>query len=204
MTLDKAVIDLSKSFVEGQGYVALSRVKTLNGLYLKGFNEMALKVHPEVREIDLELRGLSSDLFQKTQKMKVDEFKQNHKDFLERVGAKKFKVVNREGEKLSTYQITKQLVEAKKSLKEIAEERKLKEETIINHLEKLRSEKVITDQDLLYLRPKSSAFRKTMKEIKEASEKIKDKTKLTPIFKELKGKYTFGEIKFAKLFISSK
>jgi ATP-dependent DNA helicase PIF1 len=35
LTFDKAVIDAGKSFVSGQVYVALSRVRTLNGLILK-------------------------------------------------------------------------------------------------------------------------------------------------------------------------
>jgi ATP-dependent DNA helicase PIF1 len=52
MSLDAAVIDLSKAFEYGQGYVALSRVRTLGGLYLHGFNERALEVHPEVLDVD--------------------------------------------------------------------------------------------------------------------------------------------------------
>ncbi len=35
MTLDTAVMDLSDAFVPGQGYVALSRVRSLEGLILK-------------------------------------------------------------------------------------------------------------------------------------------------------------------------
>lgn len=59
MTLDAAEIDLSKSFIEGMGYVALSRVKSLAGLRLLGFNEMALKVNPEISQIDKYLLDLS-------------------------------------------------------------------------------------------------------------------------------------------------
>lgn len=35
MTLDTAVMDLSDAFIRGQGYVALSRVRSLNGLILR-------------------------------------------------------------------------------------------------------------------------------------------------------------------------
>ncbi|MFZ3009557.1 MAG: PIF1 family ATP-dependent DNA helicase [Candidatus Microsaccharimonas sp.] len=56
MTLDAARIDLRKAFVEGMGYVALSRVKNLNNLYLTGLNKMALKVSDDARMIDEFLR----------------------------------------------------------------------------------------------------------------------------------------------------
>ncbi len=59
MTLDAAEIDLSKSFVEGMGYVALSRVKSLKGLRLLGINNMALRVHPEVSAFDEQLHRQS-------------------------------------------------------------------------------------------------------------------------------------------------
>lgn len=59
MSLDAAEIDLSKSFERGMGYVALSRVKTLNGIRLMGINEMALKVNEQIIEKDREFRGLS-------------------------------------------------------------------------------------------------------------------------------------------------
>ncbi|PIW37302.1 MAG: helicase [Candidatus Kerfeldbacteria bacterium CG15_BIG_FIL_POST_REV_8_21_14_020_45_12] len=52
MTLDAAEIDLSKSFAPGMGYVALSRVRSINGLFLTGANQQALLVHPLVREQD--------------------------------------------------------------------------------------------------------------------------------------------------------
>lgn len=59
MTLDAARIDLRKAFVEGMGYVALSRVKNLSNLYLTGINQMALRASEEARQIDasLKLRG---------------------------------------------------------------------------------------------------------------------------------------------------
>lgn len=55
MTLDAARIDLRKAFVEGMGYVALSRVKNLNNLYLSGINRMALAISEDAQHIDEQL-----------------------------------------------------------------------------------------------------------------------------------------------------
>lgn len=61
MTLDAARIDLRKAFVPGMGYVALSRVRNLENLYLHGINQMALKVSEDALLIDEMLRSRSSD-----------------------------------------------------------------------------------------------------------------------------------------------
>jgi ATP-dependent exoDNAse (exonuclease V) alpha subunit len=60
MTLDAARIDLSRAFVEGMGYVALSRVRSLRHLTLDGLNGMALRVSPLAKQIDQELRARSA------------------------------------------------------------------------------------------------------------------------------------------------
>lgn len=59
MSLDSAVIDLSRAFEPGMGYVALSRLRTLNGLRLKGMNNVSLVVDQTVLEFDEVLRRLS-------------------------------------------------------------------------------------------------------------------------------------------------
>jgi ATP-dependent DNA helicase PIF1 len=64
MTLDAARIDLSRAFVEGMGYVALSRVRSLKHLILDGLNGMALKVSPLAKQIDAELRARSDHALQ--------------------------------------------------------------------------------------------------------------------------------------------
>lgn len=49
MSIEKAVVDIGNSiFQYGQTYVALSRVKSLNGLYLTKVNAQKIKAHPEV------------------------------------------------------------------------------------------------------------------------------------------------------------
>lgn len=65
MTLDAARIDLRKAFVEGMGYVALSRVKSLANLYLTGINRMALQVSEEASRLDEVLRERAAEASQK-------------------------------------------------------------------------------------------------------------------------------------------
>lgn len=59
MTLDAARIDLRKAFVEGMGYVALSRLRDLDHLYLYGLNRMALQVSADAVAIDASLHQQS-------------------------------------------------------------------------------------------------------------------------------------------------
>ena len=65
MTLDAAKIDLRKAFVKGMGYVALSRVRDLDNLYLYGINRRALEVSPDALAIDEVLRQASRESAEK-------------------------------------------------------------------------------------------------------------------------------------------
>ncbi|NTW75412.1 MAG: AAA family ATPase [Candidatus Moranbacteria bacterium] len=59
VSLDAAVMDLTRIFEYGQGYVALSRVRTLAGISLTGISERAFMTHPDVRERDILFREAS-------------------------------------------------------------------------------------------------------------------------------------------------
>lgn len=52
LSLDAALIDLSQAFTPGMGYVALSRVRSLEGLYLAGLNEQALIMDQDIAKYD--------------------------------------------------------------------------------------------------------------------------------------------------------
>jgi len=60
MSLDAALIDLSKAFTYGMGYVALSRVRSIDGLFISGINNMALRLHPEIFLFDKRMREASA------------------------------------------------------------------------------------------------------------------------------------------------
>lgn len=57
LSLDSALIDLSQAFTPGMGYVALSRVRSLDGLYLAGLNDQALEIDQDIAKFD---RGIKS------------------------------------------------------------------------------------------------------------------------------------------------
>ena len=59
MSLDAAEIDLSRSFTPGMGYVALSRVRSMDGVFLQGINRMALQLHPLMFAFDQDLHDAS-------------------------------------------------------------------------------------------------------------------------------------------------
>lgn len=83
MSLDLAEIDLSKSFVQGMGYVALSRVRSLNGIRLLGINRMALTVNPEVVKLDKTFRELSILVVDDLDKLGILNKNKKQKRFLE-------------------------------------------------------------------------------------------------------------------------
>lgn len=62
MTLDAAEVDLSKAFVPGMGYTALSRVKSLDTLYIKGLNQRSLMMSKKAHQINDELLKRSREL----------------------------------------------------------------------------------------------------------------------------------------------
>lgn len=164
MSLDAVEVDLSKSFEPGMGYVALSRVRTLEGLTILGMNEMALAVHNEVLEFDAELQTNSEEAESDLIEMKPAQLKKSQEHFLSLI-----KPTPKE-RKTSTFEQTLELIEEKKSIKEMADERAVTAETIVAHIEKLME--MGASLDIGYLKYEISAahWKKIEKAIKELTE----------------------------------
>ena len=88
MSLDAAIVDLTQAFEFGQGYVAISRVRSLSGLFLEGFNERALELHPKVAAADRHFRAYSDAARKKFAVLPHGEKEKLEKNFLRAIGAK--------------------------------------------------------------------------------------------------------------------
>lgn len=101
MSLDEAVMDLSQVFEFGQGYVALSRLRRLSGLYILGWNERAFQVHPEVLAKDESFRAASEEAETEFSKVPLAELTKMHENFILACGGKNISAQKTFGNKKS-------------------------------------------------------------------------------------------------------
>lgn len=141
MSLDAAEVDLSQSFEKGMGYVALSRVRTLGGLSLKGMNANALEVNSEVLVFDTQFRESSKKHTQDLNSKPPEEIVRIHQEHLRKVAPRDITKVK----KVDTTEETMRLVHEGKTLKEIVAIRALKLGTILDHLEKIKEHNPVLD-----------------------------------------------------------
>lgn len=196
MSLDAMEVDLSKSFVKGMGYVALSRVRSLAGMKLLGFNTLSLQVDPQVLEFDEELKEISDTAVADLRGMSLDERGKVQREFLSRIAPleKEKKEV-----KKTAREITKDMLAEGLELGDIADARGVKQDTIVSHIEELIQEGV--DLDIEHLK-KEFAY-KELDTIIDAFDTC-DTTTLAPVYNylsKLKKKPTYLKLRIARLFL---
>lgn len=202
-SLDAAAIDLSRAFEFGQGYVALSRVRRLDGVSLLGWSEQAMRVHPDVLYADKGFRSSSEAAARAFEALDASgeriEMEQN---FITASGGQltALEVGAPRPPKKTTYDDTLVLIEEGNTLEEICMARSLTLGTICDHLEKLLAMKRIgTDEVEALIPPK---LLKAMPKIRAAFD-TKGIDKLAPVFASLKGKYSYDDLKLARVVILS-
>lgn len=220
MTLDAAEIDLSKTFEIGQGYVALSRIKSIESLRLMGMNEVALRVDESVLEMDRGIKIESRINFGEFQEIDELIIKKISEEFILKLGGEivpeKIKEIKKERElgkinkkdrtdRKNTLDITKEMIEAKKTIGEIIETRGLSYGTVIDHLLKLK--KMFPEINLKYLKPKGENLKRVLKEADKIRKENRSdnftaegELKLKPIFEALGKKVSYDEIKLCMIF----
>jgi len=196
MSLDNALIDLSKSFERGMGYVALSRVRSLEGLFLKGLNEMALRINEEVLDFDKKFKELSKTNSFHIRTMGEEKLNKMHTDFAEKVKGEKPKK-----KKIDTVTQTKNMLDEGMNVKDIAKERGLKLGTILDHIEKIKEK----DPKYNIYNLQNNISKTKFKNIYNAFKKIGTSEggyyKLAPVKAILGPKYSYDDLRLVRLFL---
>lgn len=222
MSLDKIEVDLSKAFEPGMGYVALSRVRTLAGLSILGFSENALKVNEEVLEYDRHLKELSNRAERVLESIDEKDIIQSQNEFLAKVAPlyaigggslqkiKKGISKKTPKPKVLTCDMTYSMIIAGKSIAKIAEERNIKEETVIDQVEQLLTggknvTKTLNLSDIIHFKKEIPA--KHFSEIEKALDQVAEEQggdtlpTLSPVKVRVSPNISWKEIKLVRILL---
>jgi hypothetical protein len=206
MSLDAVEVDLSKSFERGMGYVALSRVRSLQGLKILGLNENALLVRADVLDFDNGLRRQSNKHLAELLALSNEEKKSRQENFLYEIAPQVDKHGRVKKVKVNTLDETRKMFEAGMNLNEIASFRGLKTETVLDHLEN-----ILANDPKLDLRPLENEMSQTkFKKIYRAFNDIYGDNRdlsLSPVMKSLGGDssgISYAELRLVRLFLKKR
>lgn len=185
MSLDSAFINLGKVFEYGMGYVALSRVRSLEGLFLEEFNQMSLQINPKIISINLQLSKHSDLASARIAKLKPKEITKNIEQSIKNKGGvlkaepiqnkKLEKRIGGKGQK-DSHKTSVNLILEGKSIKEVAGEREVQEQTVVNHLARYIQESPEPKNELL----KFKELKPPTKQINIIKKVIQKEQKLDP------------------------
>lgn len=205
MTLDAAEVDLSRTFERGQGYVALSRLRSLEGLKLTGINLKALESDPLVLKADNRFRELSD---QTDASLDFETLQASFNAFILQCGGSLEPVKirgHKRTAKADTYALTAELVQKGYTLDKIAKERGLSPGTIASHLVKIRERGVIKDfsafhPGALIVQQVSAICEQIKSEQNPENFAADGSIKLGTVYGMLQGSINYEDIRLAMLF----
>lgn len=211
MTLDAAQIDLSKTFEVGQGYVALSRIKNIEGLKLMGFNDNALSVDPLILSIDPRIKQASKKASDKIENIEENQVNAMQLSYIQRLGgtidekeiSKEKEILSKEPKieaKVPNQIKTKNQIENSLTIQDLAKNAGFSVSTIMNHLSLIKADE--PNFDISKYMPKLATINLVKKAIEEIKETNKEedfsedgKIRLKPIFIKLDEKISYDNIK---------
>ncbi|MNG52070.1 ATP-dependent RecD-like DNA helicase [compost metagenome] len=214
MTLEAAEINLSHTFEKGQGYVAISRLKALNGLKLLGINQQALELDSLAIKADRRFQELSDEA---ENHFELIDLIPQHKAFIRHCGGTLNETEIQRNEKkiaksagktnyaTATLDETRALFEEGYEIQDIAVERGLTPATIINHLAKLHKEQGL---DISVAHPGDEVVEQVRKIYKrlmkrQSAENFSEEgsIKLRPIVEATNPRMGYDQVRLALLFV---
>jgi len=208
MNLDEAVMDLSDVFEFGQGYVALSRVRRLSGLYILGWNERAFQVHPGILAKDEAFRLASSNVETAFSNISLVELQKRKANFISVCGGK---TISEHSPSLKVsyvicparvrrWEHTLALIRSGKTIATVAKMCSRTEGTILKHLEFLHTLGRLSVQDIVHL---ARGSEQTIVKIHDVFREL-GTDKLSPVFERFSGRYSYDELRIARLLLNAK
>jgi hypothetical protein len=207
MTLDAAQIDLGKTFEKGQGYVALSRLRDMEGLRLEALNLKALEVDSLVLRADKRFKEFSDE---SDNQMELSMLESTFDVFIKKVGGsiekvkiEKYKPKKKVGE---TYEVTKELILRGMTIDKMAKERGLSPNTIASHLLKVRE--LYPEVDLSAYKPEQEIIDKVFIAVESLRNQNNPEVwgkdgniKLSVLFTALEGEYSYDQLRLGLLYV---
>jgi len=206
MSLDAAEVDLSKAFVYGQGYVALSRVRSLEGLKVLGMHPNALQVDPKVVHQDVKFHKEAEEVEDAFIEMEDKEVQEMHERFVVAHGGKvpsddevgTVKSGSNRVQAESTYAVTKELLLEGRGVKDIAKLRNLTETTVWTHIERLVDDKELTADNIKHLEPTDIDWETARETLNSAMDGLGTE-RLKPIYEEAEEAYDYTLVRLARM-----
>jgi hypothetical protein len=205
MSLDAVEMDLSRAFVYGQGYVALSRVRTLDGLRVLGMNPNALHVDPRIVQQDEAFRTYADAADHQFAAMPPNELRQLHEQFAKARGktvppADFVPQTNspEPAKRISTYDETKQVLQEVSTIDAIARHRSLTISTVVGHIETLWREEKLTPDELFRSLPAEPNWEEVKDEIIHAMDQHGTE-RLKPLYEATNGAFDYHYLRLARL-----
>ena len=208
MTLDAAIIDLRKSFEHGQGYVALSRLKSYDHLYLLGYNATALQMDPLAFKADkrfIELSAATDQQYELSElEKRFDLFVKACDGIPYKIAKESLKPSTKKNKMLgqTTQDQTLEMLQAGYDIQSIADQRGLSATTIISHLEKLKlSGHSLKFKQIQSTKQQKQLLKKALKHLTKTLDCSEASVPLKSIYETLEGKLSYFEIRLGLLFV---